>query len=489
MLPPSTAARYQRSWLAGTVLLVLLLAGRIAVHAEGANGPWYWRWRWNEVDPLRAYPAMALGLVPFLAAQWLFARRGRLIAALTLLMASTLLFALANTAMREPDFSVTRPVAAIVENHTVTGHLTDARSYDQESVAEAVREWLREWPERSPALSLHNRNKPPGATLYFAVMIHLLGDSTALVAGLLIGVVAPLAIPAGYVLLRTTDLERDAAFHGASYLALCPGLIVFFPQLDPLYAVFAAVLLALWVAAVDRGTVALAVAFGLALSAFSFFTYNLLVLGAFIAAYWTWRVITGPLPLKLGLRQAAIALLTVVAAYALLWAATGYDPVRAFQAAYANQAGLAQRLQRPYPATILYDLLDFMLGSAYVAGVLLLYAVLHLRQLGAPSRRVLVLLCLGQVVLLAVLGLLPTETLRVWAFLLPLLMVPVGLALCRFTPAGRLVFYLCAWLVLAVMCQNMDFMFYKKRKPRVATPEAVSLSFDRTAAAAGLALR
>jgi hypothetical protein len=67
-------------------------------------------------------------------------------------------------------------------------------------------------------------------------------------------------------------------------------------------------------------------------------------------------------------------------------------------------------------------------------------------------------------------------------------MVPVGLALCRFTPAGRLVFYLSAWLVLAVMCQNMDFMFYKKRKPRAATPEAVSLSFDRTAAAAGLAL-
>ena len=54
-------------------------------------------------------------------------------------------------------------------------------------------------------------------------------------------------------------------------------------------------------------------------------------------------------------------------------------------------------------------------------------------------------------------------------------MVPTGLALGRFTLRGRLLLYLSAWLILAVMCQNMDFMFYKKRKrrPRPPQPEAV----------------
>jgi hypothetical protein len=466
---PAATSRHQWLWLAGTILLVVALAGRIALHANGANGPWYWRWRWNDLDPLRVYPAMAVGLVPFMAAQWLFARN-RLPAALVLLMASTLVFALANTAIREPDLSITRPISAIVENHTVSGFLTDASRYDEASCAQAVLAWLRELPERLPSLSLHGRNKPPGAVLYFTVMLHLLGERTALIAGMLVGVLAMLSIPACFFLHRTMGIERGTAFHGASYLALCPSLIVFFPQFDALYALFAAVLLTLWVAAVDRGTMVLALAFGLALALFCFFTYNLLVLGAFIAAYWALRLACGAVPLRAGLRQAVIALLAVGAVYVLLWTITGYDAVRAFLVAHENQLHLAQRLQRPYPSTILYDLLDFMLGAAYVAGVLAAYTLCHPRLL-APQRRwqyVLVLLCLGQIVLLAVLGLLPAETLRVWAFLLPLLMVPCGLALSRFSLNGRLLFYLAAWVVLAVTCQNMDFMYYRKRHRRVA---------------------
>ncbi len=474
---PATTVGHQWLWLAGTVLLVSVLAARIAVQAEGANGPWYWRWRWNETSPLRAYPAMALGLLPFLAAQWLFARCRRLVAALLLLTASTLLFALANAAVREPDFSIVRPVTAITENHMVTGYLSEARRYDQESCAQAVAQWLRELPERSPYLTLHNRNKPPGAILYFTVMLHLLGERTALVAGLLVGVLGTLAVPACFLFQRTMGIEHEPAFHGASYLALCPGLIVFFPQFDPLYALFSAVALTLWVAALDRGTVALAASFGLALAVFCFFTYNLLVLGAFIGGFWVWRVASHALPLKVGVRQAALALLALVAAYVLLWATTGYDPIRAFLAAHQNQQALQHSLQRPYPATILYDLLDFMLGSAYVAGVLSVLTLCSSGQLGPRTRQhdILVRLCVGQIFVLALLGLLPAETLRVWAFLLPLLMVPTGLALSRFPLSGRLLFYLSAWLILAVMCQSMDFMFYKKRKRPVRPPEAAVL--------------
>jgi len=463
-------------WLAGTAVLVAVLAGRIALHAEGANGPRYWRWRWENLDSLRVYPAMAIGLLPFVAAQWWFARGRRVGVALALLMASTLLFALANTAIREPDLSVERPISVIVENHVVMGYLTDARRFNQESCVQAVLGWLHELPERSPSLSLHGRNKPPGAVLYFTVMLHLLGRHTALVAGLLVGMVSLFAIPACFALLRTLGLECTAAFHGASYLALCPGLIVFFPQFDPLYALFSAVLLTLWVAAVDRRRTALAVTFGLSLAAFCFFTYNLLVLGAFVAAYWAWRVASGTLPLKTGLRQAGVALLTVVGVYGLLWVVTDYHAIRAFLAAYGNQQTLAHKLARPYPASILHDLVDFMRGAAYVAGVLVVYALVHLRLIAreSPRHAVLMLLCLGQIVLVAVIGLLQTETLRVWAFLLPLLMFPCAVALGHFSGRGRLLFYAAAWVVLAVMCQNMQFMRYRKRKRRPASASLVA---------------
>jgi hypothetical protein len=65
-------------------------------------------------------------------------------------------------------------------------------------------------------------------------MLHLVGDHAAVVGGMLVGLLSLLAIPACFALLRTVGLEREAAFHGASYLALCPGLIVVFPQFDPL---------------------------------------------------------------------------------------------------------------------------------------------------------------------------------------------------------------------------------------------------------------
>ncbi len=474
--PEAAPPHAQWAWAAGVAVVALVLAARIFLHAEGANGPWYWRWRWNVTEPLRAYPAMALGLLPFLGAQWLFARRTLRSAALSLLTLSTLLFAVANTAMREPDWSLTRPVSAVVENRIVSGYLTDARRFDQPSLSRAVGDWLREFDRRSPSLSLHGRNKPPGAVLFFTLALHLLGDEPAFAAGLLVGLLATLAIPACYLLLRTLGLDSDDAFHGTSFLALCPCLIVFFPLFDPLYALFSAVLLALWVAALERGRAPLAIAFGLALSLACFFSYNLLVLGAFLTAYGLGRAATRELPWARALSRAGMALATAIVVYLLLWASTHYDPLRAFRVAVENQRGLQQVLQRPYPATILYDLLDFGLGSAYVACLLTACVLFFPRHFSLRARRdrFLIALAAGQILLVAVLGLLPTETARVWGFLLPLLMVPTGIALDRFDGRGRLLLYLSAWLVLAVACQNMDFAAYKKRKHPPASDARVS---------------
>ena len=74
-------------------------------------------------------------------------------------------------------------------------------------------------------------------------------------------------------------------------------------------------------------------------------------------------------------------------------------------------------------------------------------------------------LCVVQVLVVALTGLLQTETARVWAFMLPLWMVPVGLELARWTWRGRAVAYACTWLLLAAAVQNMIFVTTPAMKP------------------------
>ena len=69
------------------------------------------------------------------------------------------------------------------------------------------------------------------------------------------------------------------------------------------------------------------------------------------------------------------------------------------------------------------------------------------------------LLFLFQILTVAVSGLLRTETARVWIFLLPLLMFPIGneLAGWRFFP--RLAVYFCLWFLMSSVLQNMSLIY------------------------------
>jgi hypothetical protein len=69
-----------------------------------------------------------------------------------------------------------------------------------------------------------------------------------------------------------------------------------------------------------------------------------------------------------------------------------------------------------------------------------------------------VLLALGQIILVACTGLLRCETARVWAFMLPLLMIPIGLELARWSPAARMGVFACLWLLTTALAQNMKFL-------------------------------
>jgi hypothetical protein len=76
------------------------------------------------------------------------------------------------------------------------------------------------------------------------------------------------------------------------------------------------------------------------------------------------------------------------------------------------------------------------------------------RSEGGISSLIL-LLGLLEIVLVALTGLLPAETARVWAFLAPLVAIPAGVELSRWRVSARAVGYVCMLLILALVCANL----------------------------------
>ena len=283
----------------------------------------------------------------------------------------------------------------------------------------------------------------------------------AFFGGLVVGLLAAGCGPATYLLARQLGAPRDASFHAASYAALCPGLILFYPEFDQVYPLLSVLLLASWAMALERDRGRWSACFGVLLACVAFTSYALLVLGAFAFGY-TLIFCLGGSPRRVRVsvvaRHVTIALATTACLYALLHALTGFDPFATFATAVENQGRHAATLGRPWPATIPFDLLDFALGTAWLSYLLVAFGIL--RRRGRPLQKLdwVVLLCLGQILLVAIGGLIPVETARVWLFMVPLLMLPVGLELRHWGFAGRMTVYGCVWLLLGLICQNLGFL-------------------------------
>jgi hypothetical protein len=444
------------------VLLVvgagLLAATLVVLHTPGVNGPLYWTWPWRRLPALSVYPWMALAALPFAAAQWRYARdpgRTRQALALASLAAMAMMLVAATR-----DGGLER-VVQVVQHPTTTSYFTDAVRI-LESGAVGGPRWLRWYPQLMPQFHMHTLTKPPAPLLYYLGFAAALGPArqAALAAALVAAPLAALSVPATYLLLRRVTGRRDAAFHGASFLALCPSYLLFFPGLDPVHPVLACALWGTWAAAVDRSRREMAVVFGIVLAAVCFTSYSLLVMGTLLLGYAVLRIAEGKTTVAGVLRLAATGLGTFLAANVLLYLLFGYDPAAVFAQALRNQAVLLQDIERPYPATILFDLTDFAMGAGWTGAILALLCFVRRGGSGGDGRfaRRAAALCIAQLALVAVTALLPGETARVWIFLLPALMVPVGLELARWTPRARLLAYGATWLVTAAILQNMRFL-------------------------------
>ena len=215
-------------------------------------------------------------------------------------------------------------------------------------------------------------------------------------------------------------------------------------------------------------------------------THGMLMLGVFLAAWslkWAWynRDLHGWRRLVMA---SIVAIGVLVGFYVLFWLATAFDPIRTFKVAIINQKAILAEVGRPWPLTVPWDVYDVILGTGWISLWLMICyfaGAVKTRQgpaaggtdqpLGAVGkemdsatvsreipRPVLCAVCLLQPVAIAMLHVLPGEAARLYAFMFPLMLVPVGLEMSTWPRKHRAIACACLWLLGAAVLRNMAFI-------------------------------
>jgi methylthioxylose transferase len=291
-----------------------------------------------------------------------------------------------------------------------------------------TRFFLDTFAEVGTSLPVHAIGHPPG----LLVVMHWLGvDGPVAMAALTIGVGA-LSIPLAYLLGRVLLDERGARDATLLYVFAPSAILYGATSADALYATVAlaaAVPLAAGAVAAGGGALALA----------SFFSYANLAVGAW-AALLAWQ--------RAGLRRAVVLAaacgVALIAFYALLHLATGYDPVGALAATETvYREGIASR--RPYEFWVLGSPSAFLVAL----GLPIAWLLLRSAATGDPAAWAL----LAVLAVAALLGFTKAETERIYLFLVPLACVAAAAAL----PERRLTLVLGA---LAAQALAVELLLY-----------------------------
>lgn len=473
-----------RRKLVGILLVTLVLAGLVLSHVSWMNGPWYWKWPWRRLGFFPLYFALAVAALPFVAAQRVYhagngveRSRRRMVAAILLLTLATLALSLTAVTLSGTPSGLGR-LSDLVHSPIVNSYFNDAVRLHERVTREpdvSAVDAIANYPRLLPRLHLHSRYKPPGLMLYYFFWVTLLGPTHAAAAagGIGIAVLGALTVPAGYWLVRTFTASVDAAFCAASLLALAPGRVLFLPMFDTLYPALACVMLVLWARALDRGRALEPAALGAVLALCLFLSYIFLILGLFMVALallklpQDWKTMLGRI-----VRQGLIAAAALGGVYGLLWIVTGFDPIETARVISRLQMRDLIKLRRPFPEHIPFDVLDFMMSGGWITVLLIgyLFTPLHplLRTANGGLRGFIrrisptaqfVVLCLLQILTVALAALLPGEAARLWLPMLPLLLAPAAIELTRWPAAPRMLVYLCLWILLAAIAQNMWFVY------------------------------
>lgn len=373
-----------------------------------------WEWRWRDLGVGRS----ALFLFPpLILVAWILWRIREERPATAWILAALMVanFSLQILAILAEPRGLAL-VTSIVASPGATSYFSDALLIGDLGV------WLDEFPRG--IRYLHSATHPAGPVLFYYAFLKVFGPYAAFLGGLTVALAGSAGVVVVHALAGLWTEKRTARLLASAFFALNPALIFFSPEFDQVYPIFAMLLILLWVKALGASK-RYAYGFGGVLFISTLFAYGTLTIGAFLVyytIYWLWPADTRRSRLIVVFRCSVIALSVCAGLFVLLWVATGYDPVLAFERALINQRILAEILARPYTNFVLVDPYDFLLGAGVIALPILVF---HMRR----SFNALTVIGVATILTVDVSGLLRAETARVWLFLQPLLAVPVGVEL------------------------------------------------------------
>ena len=217
-----------------------------------------------------------------------------------------------------------------------------------------------------------------------------------------------------------------------------------------------------WAKALRIGGRLYAVGFGALFALMLFLTPTFLMFGVFLAVYTLLHIADhGRRGFTRAIERSLIAAATIVLLYFLLFAATGFDPVRTFTTAAARSQAHLVSLIRPWPLHSLWDVLDVALGTGWISAPLVAIGAAHVWRTQTwrePTFR-LVFVGLLQIFMAVAVAVFPGENARLMLPMMPLLMAPIAIELSHWPTGARLTVYLLLVLITAAICQNMIFLY------------------------------
>ncbi len=350
---------------------------------------------------VKAHPLLALSVMLFAGAVAVAPRLLELPARwfLAATLALTVVLRLALAAGREgigawtEVFTLERSFEAVNEYLPALGALEYGPGFFLDRFAQLV-----------PSLPVHAAGHPPGLLL----TMDLLGITTpARLAALCIALGA-LAVPLAYAVGRVVVGEERARV-ATLLMAFSPVVLLFgVTSADALFVTLG--LLAAWPLAHDRRVLG-----AVALAPVSFFAWSLLAVGAW-AALLAWR----RQGLVSAVKLSAVCGAALVGFYALLWLASGFDPIGTFESTErVYRLGVASI--RPYE----YWLFGSPTAFLFILGLPLTYLALR----GGRSDAGVAIL--GVLVVAAVAGFTKAETERIWLLFAPFLCLAAATVLPR----------------------------------------------------------
>ena len=315
---------------------------------------------------------------------------------------------------------------------------------------------LHEFISRIPITASHHwqvqvAGHPPGALLFFVLLVHL-GLGSGFAAGMVVAVLAATIPVAVLLTLRRLGAEIGARA-AAPFLVLAPAVIWEAVSGDGVFATFAAWgLCALAYAATATGWRRIApwsLLAGILLGYTVFLSYGLVLLAvialAILLVARSWR----PIPI----------VLAVVIAIVLAFAATGFEWWRAYPVLTQRYfAGIASR--RPYAYWVWGNLGALAISAGPIVGASVGASLARVRSWRTlpPAVRPIVFLTLGALVMVLladVSGMSKAEVERIWLPFIPWLLVGTA-----FLPPRWVRITLALQLFVALVVQHLLFIVW-----------------------------